>query len=120
MLQGKLDASKVTNSTTITEQGYATDARQANPVFDWSLAGKICSVEKKIDKISFFRTYPTLEKGVAFIDCPMSTINSVALVNCTQGNGMYIQGAECMDGKIKIRASTDGDGVISVVVAIKY
>lgn len=41
MLQGKLDASKVTSSTSVTEEGYAMDARQANQAVDGSLANKI-------------------------------------------------------------------------------
>ena len=40
-MTGKLDASKVTSSTTVTEMGYAADARQLNPAVAGSLAEKI-------------------------------------------------------------------------------
>lgn len=53
MLQGKLDKNKVKNSTTITEPGYATDARQLNPAVDGSLAGKVESL-KNNDKNRYF------------------------------------------------------------------
>lgn len=44
-LPGKLDASKVTSSTTVTEMGYAADARQLNPAVAGSLAGQVQSIK---------------------------------------------------------------------------
>lgn len=41
LLQGKLDADKVTNATTVTQPGYAADARQLNPAVGGSLASQI-------------------------------------------------------------------------------
>lgn len=49
-LPGKLDASKVTNSTTVTEQGYAADARQLNPAVGGSLANSLQKQGDEIDK----------------------------------------------------------------------
>ena len=43
-MQGKLDADKVTNATTVTQPGYAADARQLNPAVDGSLAERITSL----------------------------------------------------------------------------
>ena len=40
-LDKKLDATKVVNSNTVTEEGYALDARQANPNVSGSLAFKV-------------------------------------------------------------------------------
>lgn len=40
----------VQNTNTVTEAGYALDARQANPNVKGSLAGIDCGVERNVDK----------------------------------------------------------------------
>ena len=51
-LTGKLDASKVTGATTVTEIGYAADARQLNPAVAGSLSNELENVNRRFSWIS--------------------------------------------------------------------
>lgn len=48
----KLDASNVVQGTSVTEAGYATDARQMNPTINGSLAGKVRAVEDAVFSVN--------------------------------------------------------------------
>ena len=49
LLSDKLDASKVTNAATVTEPGWAADARQANPSIEGSLASIVKNIENSLN-----------------------------------------------------------------------
>lgn len=48
----KLDVSNVVQGTSVTEAGYAADARQMNPAISGSLAGKVSAVEDAVSSVS--------------------------------------------------------------------
>ena len=50
----KLDKSKVVNNQTTTEEGYALDARQANPNIDGTLAKQLSDLNGSLEKLNDF------------------------------------------------------------------
>ena len=67
-LAGKLGIGKVTQSTAVTEAGYAADARQLNPAVSGSLANCVQSMEQSLNirkgKGYVFSTYATVVGGI--------------------------------------------------------
>lgn len=108
-------ASDVTDST-----GMALPVTEKNPTIEGTLANKIEQVDEKIEGITIFSAYPTLNDGNATISCPKATSNSIALVANAQGNQLAITSMECRDGEIVIKSSAPASGIIRVVVAIKF
>ena len=84
-LTGKLDASKVTGATTVTEIGYAADARQLNPAVAGSLAGKVKNTEEMVKGLhSVFEKYYSGNSVSEFIE------NLVNDIYENRESGMYM------------------------------
>lgn len=52
-LNGRLDANRVTQGTSVTESGWAADARQMNPAYPGSIAEKVEGNAGRISALSF-------------------------------------------------------------------
>lgn len=69
-LSRKMDAARVTQSTSITQAGYAVDARQLNAAMDGTVAASVSKLEDRLGKI-VFGTYCPDPGGKDFADIPV-------------------------------------------------
>ena len=69
-LSRKMDADRVTQSTSITQAGYAVDARQLNAAMDGTVAASVSKLEDRLGKI-VFGTYCPDPGGKDFADIPV-------------------------------------------------
>ena len=106
--------------TDVTEDnGMVLGAVEKNASVSGSLANEINATKLKINDILFFISYATLEGGTAYIACERARESSVAIVNCIQGNLLYVIHTECQNGKIKVTVSEPSEGTTGFAVAIK-
>lgn len=85
MSENKLDKGNVVNNQTTTEEGYALDARQANPNIDGTLAKQISDLNGKASMVSDVRK----ETTVNLLNLTLQTTTQNGLTCTNNGDGTY-------------------------------
>ena len=129
MSENKLDKDNVVNNQTTTEEGFALDARQANPNLDGTLAKQLSDLNGSLENLKGWRAIRIngnydFKDGVCLIEIPNITVVdiavSVSFIWTTDFSGFAIleNGKICVRG-YNVRSPLTGTAWIDICGVIK-